>query len=398
MHNTTMTMRNWILTLNLCLLAGCISTDRIPVSSEIPVVDFNSAGKSAFTTDEIFEEFKIVRLETTEQSFVAPYSRYLVGEKYIIVFVRERILQFSIDGSFIRQIAMQGKGPNEFLYVGAYTLNRSEDKLYYDDSDDRTKIAVVDLLTGEFLPGIPKPLSELASEGFPIRHMMMFDDGVIYCVPTYIRPDVIYAQRVSGEWIASFSDSRLQMNAPGRFNIYVLNRVGSEMRFMGSESDTLYALTNSNTISPMAVLTYKDKLQYVPGKNEIGGMLMSLAAEGEEGILFQSWKSTWKQTEGSVSGAMYYDFREAYFTWKNDFRPIRVTGMQMDNLEIPLSTSWYRSGDRSFRVVEPTEFKSMLRQAISNSTGNAEVVARWQAMDAQINENDNPILIIGKLK
>lgn len=74
---------------------------------------------------DIADNIQMSRLETGDDCLVSNF-RGFVGEKHIISFEREKILQFSADGAFIREIMHEGKGPNEYSYIGAWDVDKAE--------------------------------------------------------------------------------------------------------------------------------------------------------------------------------------------------------------------------------------------------------------------------------
>ncbi len=135
----------------LILVQSCTSSTP---EEKLRIMDLDKdyPGKDV-SLSEIMQDIRIVALETKEESLIPSNFRHYLGDKYIFIFTRDNILQFSSDGKFVRNLANAGKGPGEFNYVSAFTLNPAQDKLYI--SHQSKDLLVLDVETGSAEKGMP---------------------------------------------------------------------------------------------------------------------------------------------------------------------------------------------------------------------------------------------------
>jgi hypothetical protein len=98
---------------------------------------------------DIMTDIKIVPLETNKESLIGAYSKFVIGEKYIICITREKVLQFSSSGQFLRCLTNAGRGPEEFLDIMCYQVDQKERDFYFSEDHDN-KIRKINLSTGKF--------------------------------------------------------------------------------------------------------------------------------------------------------------------------------------------------------------------------------------------------------
>ena len=99
-----------------------------------------------------FEDFRLIELETTENSLIERVLDTYVGNEHIIVTtMRSGVLQFTSEGKFVKALAKRGKGPGE---LGEFNtrifVDEPADKVYislgYSNGD---KVLCVDISSGK---------------------------------------------------------------------------------------------------------------------------------------------------------------------------------------------------------------------------------------------------------
>lgn len=386
----------FVMPIALLLFAAC--TDRYP-ASDIPIINFEEAEERVFDLKEILEDLKLVQLETIEQGFINQAS-FAVGEKFIIAVSRNNVLQFTAEGAFVRVLAQRGGGPQEFQDVRAFSMDGKEQKLYIDHIGRKTSIMVFDLNSGNFDGTIQKPLEALNLEsGFSIDRMTVVNDS-IYCIPerNYAGQSGLYIQRTSGEFLASFPRDDQVITANAYFSASPFLSIESEtnnIRYMSRDRDTLFAISATAKEAYVAI-TYEDKLTYKPNFTEITGNLINMLGEGPSGILFEKTMVTVKQMRNSISASITSG--GLYFTDKTGFVPVKISRLMMDEVEFSSKIRWGHNNGTMSLAVPAVLFKDILQSAIENSSGNPEALERWNSLDEQISEYDNPILVVGKMK
>lgn len=76
-----------------------------------------------------------VNLETTPESFFVTADKVIYTNDYIYILASEpnKILQFKIDGKFIRQLSAYGKSGNEYLFANDIFIDSQENRLFIND-------------------------------------------------------------------------------------------------------------------------------------------------------------------------------------------------------------------------------------------------------------------------
>lgn len=74
----------------------------------------------------------IVKLETTSQSLIRMIQNIVVTSQYIFVHdLTEGILKFSLDGKFLNKIEKKGEGPEDYLNIFQFIVKEDEEALYF---------------------------------------------------------------------------------------------------------------------------------------------------------------------------------------------------------------------------------------------------------------------------
>lgn len=94
------------------------------LNKHINVKDNYSVG-TKIKLSEIATEIEYIKLETGPDCYIGSgNSIYLVSSEYIFVFNQRRLLQFDINGNFIRQIGKIGRGPGEFISIKGIDIDQ----------------------------------------------------------------------------------------------------------------------------------------------------------------------------------------------------------------------------------------------------------------------------------
>lgn len=110
-------MRKLIFLIFMISIYGCDSNNYTGQSMEDTVlIDFSKELNKVNFSELISDEFKVVQLESTENSLIGHVNKVLFQDEYIFVFdwhMAKSIFMFSNSGKFIRKIGESGPGPEE---------------------------------------------------------------------------------------------------------------------------------------------------------------------------------------------------------------------------------------------------------------------------------------------
>jgi len=76
----------------------------------------------AISIDDIFSEYKFVCLEATDSSLVGDSRKIVVKNDVIYVLDDQKIIQFSIQGGYLRTLDKLGRGPHEYLGIWDFCI------------------------------------------------------------------------------------------------------------------------------------------------------------------------------------------------------------------------------------------------------------------------------------
>mgnify|MGYP002508517490 CR=1 FL=1 len=96
------------------------------INKEVKIVFDVNQGKTG-DVSEVFEDRKIVFLETLEESLLTEVTKIICAEDriYILDEPANSIVVFDTTGKFISAIRPSGRGPQEYMGISDFTINTS---------------------------------------------------------------------------------------------------------------------------------------------------------------------------------------------------------------------------------------------------------------------------------
>lgn len=123
----------------------------------ITIIDIANdfSNEREFRLSEIAYDIEYIKLEATPDSYVGGgLSTWLTNDEYVFVYNRNRLLQFSRSGRFIREIGKYGRGPGELTGINGMTLDEKNNKIYIIVRGKK-EIVKYDVASGEYLGNFP---------------------------------------------------------------------------------------------------------------------------------------------------------------------------------------------------------------------------------------------------
>ena len=368
-------------------MASC--TGRTPRRA-VPVIDLqNPAETKELYLSELLDDIRIVKLETADEILLGQNTNYAVGERFIITIDNEKILQFSNNGRYLRTIAKAGKGPEEFLRVDAYALDDENDILYINHRGDSHNILVFDLKTGERIKRIPTGVDNLISQ------IIVSGDSLLTIVPRMNKKYNLYTLSTSGNIIDGIAP-------PGVKNIGLqtsIDMVMNDLYYMPKEYDTLYTV-NQSSCKPYCFFYVDDRFTYE--NNEIGNFVY-LSANAPGFIIAAKAHARIQLNDDGETFSMNADKLTRYLINKKDFTVVEIKNIQNDFLgfdEAPDQWDDYLfiTNNLGYVCYSSFELKQKIEKALESNKLDENVKQRISTLNSQVDENNNPILVIGKLK
>jgi hypothetical protein len=351
------------------------------------------SNKRELKLSDLVSNTRLVKLETNESSLIGIASRFLAGQKSIICINQSNILQFDSNGKFIRVIAKQGRGPDEFLNIFGFDMDREEKNLFFTSSNSKM-IQVVDLITGKFI-------NQIAVSNGESGPKIVIKDNKISILPT-IRGNekyFLYYQDFFGKLIEGIPVTYKKIPqmivsnssnpvSHGDFIYYY------EPKVCG---DTIFKINRSGK-TPMAIVQGGDNFGL--SKANPTGYFTTLLSKIADSWVFSNQLFEMNNNILNIRDLHYYILED-----KNS-RLSEITEFTLDNLgktysyeeikKIPLVYSFDLSREQFVFKIESIDFKKIVAANKFNAPENE--IKQIKKLDQEVTIYDNPVLLIGKLK
>ena len=360
------------------------------LQNAVPVINLQNPGeKKDLYLSELLDDIHIVKLETADEILLGENTYYVVGERYIITIDNERILQFSDNGRFLRTIAKSGNGPEEFLRVDAFALDDKNDILYINHRGDSHHIIAYDLKNGEAVDRILTGVDNLISQ------IIVSGDSLLIIVPRMNKKYNLYTLTTSGNIIDGIAP-------PGVKGIGLqtsIDMVMNDLYYMPKEYDTLYTV-NQASCKPYCFFYVDDRFTYE--NNEIGNFVY-LSANAPAFIIAAKAHARIRLNDDGETFSMNADKLTRYFVNKKDFTVVQIKDFKNDFLGIDETLDqwddyFFITNNLGYVYYSSFELKQKIEKALDSNKLDEHVKQRISTLNREINENNNPILVIGKLK
>lgn len=356
----------------------------------VPVIDLQNPGETRdIYLSELLDDIHVVKLETSNEILLGQPTNYLVGESYIITIDNAKILQFSNNGGFLRTLAKAGNGPEEFLRSEAFALDEKKDILYINHRGDSRHILAFDLKTGERIKRIPTGVDNLISQ------IIVSGDSVLTVVPRMNREYNLFYLTTSGKFVNGIAPPEVK----GIGLQTSIDMVMNELYYMPKEYDTLYKVKQTS-IKPYCFFYIEDRFTYE--NNEIGNFVY-LSANTPGFMIANKAHASIKMNEDGETFSMNADKQTRYFINKNDFSVTEIKDFKNDFLGIDEKLDqWddylFITNNLGFVAYSSFELKQKIDKTLESNKLDDLIKQRISVLNQEIKENDNPVILVGKLK
>ena len=379
----------------------------------LPIIELdNPKGSIDLKLSDILDDITFVPLETLDEILLSIQgSSSTITNNYILVRTNERLLQFDRKGRFIRTLAYKGNGPGEFNTIMDILVDERTDVVYYSDIKDASSIYRINLITGQFLEPIQPGLSS-----FAIKHINQ--DGVIL---GYTTSNLI---KIDGNNEKANDSLALVFHynpSDGKINTIKGNHVFTHLPFFGQDmvphgekaiyfniaySDTLYRVDRER-LNPIYVLRLNNPLMDISKGGDIaqffsysGGLLISkyemkIVTSGNTAYI-----------GASVSNQLHLDHQHQLKSINSitidplahyvDMKRSAEAGALISDINIPpmprISGSWGYIG------ADAPEMVIAIQRALESDQLAPSYREMLEEVLTQIDDDSNPVLIIGKVK
>lgn len=374
----------------VALLLVIVSCSEHKSGYELPSIDLqNSHDTRDVYLSEMISDIHIVRLETLDEILLGQNTIYLVGAKYIITIDNEKILQFSAAGALIRTLTKAGKGPDEFMRADAFAMDEKNDIFYLNHRGDYHKISVYNLISGERIRRIPTGVENIISK------LILLNDSVLIVVPRMNNDFNLYYLSVSGNILGGIVPPQVK----GIGLETTIEKVRNDLFYMPKEYDTLYKVRET-TCDPYYFFSVDDR--FTIENNEIGNFVF-ISANGPGFIIANKAHARIRLNDDGETFSMNADKITRYFINKNDFSVSEIKDFYNDFLGIeeelnPWNNYLSLNNSLGFVTYSAFELKQKIEKSLESKDITNELRERISLLNEEIKENDNPVLLVGKLK
>ena len=247
----------------IVLLAGCEKTN-----NSIKVIDLTKRNfqEVSLRSNDFVKNWRVVKLETNENSLVTPYDFVYPTDSSIIIYNFNKILQYDYSGKFVREIAKHGEGPYDINSIDNCIVDSKQEYIYLIDFSKPEIIRAFDLKNNSFKEPIP-----LATEN-RLTLMYLINDSSFLCFPQMgTNRQLCYIQDFNGNFIDGSENLDIKNDGPYVFVRLKVMTFDNEWFYQGNYEDTVYnALTKEPVVAfSKGKITKPEEVISSKGKEDI---------------------------------------------------------------------------------------------------------------------------------
>jgi len=194
-----------------------------------------------FVLSDFVRDVEYVRLETSQECLLSDIYELVVTSDFILISDRKRLLKFGKDGSFIQRIGRTGKGPAEHGRNIKFNVNEYTNEAYI--LSNRYQVNVYDLHSGLFKRDFTLPFITSRFDFIPGNKCLFFTMEFSSKLDSTITE--IFITDSAGVKIDSVPDYNRLKNNNNVAGSVMLQRNNGYLNYKGHWKDTLYRINNN---------------------------------------------------------------------------------------------------------------------------------------------------------
>jgi hypothetical protein len=358
--------------ISILTLVSCNDAGRKP-SVLYPIVRYTSdlpnVGK-LMRLSELTDEIEIVRLETSDSCFIKETAGTYISDHYIGHREGGYMAAFKLfdrKGRFVANIGSVGQGPHEYIMLYCAFIDEAAGRIYLAEYYNANKLLCYDL-AGNHIENIPFYFKQLSMPYFYIRN----DTVTVFSMPLVNREMLLFQQNMKGELIQFVSPpADFDIDKTGYYDEVVLSSNHKGVySFHYTAIDTLYHYdAQSNRLVPQFSIQMDGPKMRFPTYYEL-----------PDHFLCVDWVTKRKILVDKYTG------EARYARIDNDF----LGGIEVASLSC---SDGYVSV-----ICEAFKLRQDLEEALKKTDLSEDVRNRMTELFNSIDDDDNPVVMIGKLK
>lgn len=331
---------------------------------------------------DIGKDLELVPLETTDSSLFGN-ATYLIGKKYIIAFSSSHILLFDRNGKHIRNLAVQGRGPGEYIFIAGKTWNPAENRVFALDFG-RNFIHSWSLPDGKYTQ-IP-----LAEKGAAYA-LTLLNDSILQIANMRNKPAKykLYTQTLSGRFLGGVDNTGEEDARKIDFNSNLYN-TGNRQYYLPHRTDSIFQVEQNS-------LHLKYRIPFTSGQQL---RIVQIAGDKLLASMYNITSTTSKQAsvQGSTIGSVAFNGYRTYYLI--DFPNEKVTHFQTinnDYLGIDLSPDKlsFQENGQVYIEYPASLLTKLIPEILEKSKIENAVRQKIEKLKTELSEEDNPVLLVG---
>jgi hypothetical protein len=348
-------------------------------AEQVDTIDIESIKQEIIKLTDLKNEFRVICLETIEESLIQYIKKVILNEKRIYILDNQlpTLAVFNEDGSFIMNIGKHGNGPGEYYFPSDFIIDKKNNLIEIYDGL-RKRILKYDL-DGNFIDKTEVP--ELG------HYFIKFSDGS-YLVHTNMTPVnkpfyKLFRMNKLGEIISQeleYTSATMQSTRCPFVDIGDDNYIFSE-----SLCDTIYRITKKR-VEPW--ININSGNESIPHKFRVDIVQINNISKKYS----RKWGSPMFHHNKLIIKYMS-DWNPKYFVYDIKNQPIyyRI----VNNYDYAFATPDFSSDNQLIGIINPTSLnlhKSNPRYELAYRTGLK--ISEFEDLRKTINITDNPCLIL----
>ncbi|MHA1972264.1 MAG: 6-bladed beta-propeller, partial [Candidatus Hodarchaeales archaeon] len=371
--------------------------DTISINENITTIKIPDKLKNLIQTDSLFENVHVIRLETSDECLFAKPVKVLFHKNRIYIQDHNRALYvFKTDGAFEKVIGAKGRGPEEFLTLADFDID-STGNVYIID---RFKIVKYDN-NGNFIKNFSLNIKRKDFPCYPEQLIVKEDGGFIVWV-AYDR-NLEYTEGVKYA-IYEISESGKILNSYFPLNYHVYNQRHRFRKTHQEEylidpifgQDTIFSISSDSIYAKYYIDFGKYKIREdLPTDNQ---SLSSFATRIDKccghTILHFTEIEDWIYFVFQYNGLVYTSYYSKVLD-RTFVSQISPNTHPQKSFVWKIDANW---GNSFVSFIEPTDIIDLLAMIDDNNVSLTKKEKELINTLGTINEFDNPVLFVVKMK
>jgi len=194
-----------------------------------------------FVLSDFVRDLEFVPLETSQECLLSDIYELKVTNDFILISDRKKLLKFGKDGRFIQRIGRTGKGPSEHGRNIKFNVNEHTNEAYI--LSNRYQVNVYDLQSGAFKRDFTLPFITSRFDFIPDNKCLFFTMEFSPKLDSTITE--IFVTDSAGVKIDSVPDFNRLKNNNNVAGSVMLQRNNGFLNYKGHWKDTLYRINNN---------------------------------------------------------------------------------------------------------------------------------------------------------